>query len=156
MDQLALSNSSQVLPSQNVLLPSLSFSIAYLGLNTLEFAILVKISCRALLLKIRSMDQQHQHSLGANEKCRIPGLQPAILKQNLHFNRFVCTRKFEKHRLVQRTPSELLSGLTHIVSVRRAHCTLPMFHPQKGPFRVQSISEFPLECLNTLRKSLLY
>ena len=50
MDQFALSNPPQVLPSQTVSLPSLSLSIAHPAPNIYEFATLGKISSKALLL----------------------------------------------------------------------------------------------------------
>lgn len=50
MNQLALSNPPQVLPSQTVSLPSLSLSTAHLAPNIFEFATLGKISSKALPL----------------------------------------------------------------------------------------------------------
>ena len=56
---------------------------------------------KALLLKVKFIDQQHQHHLGVCYKVRISVPTPDLLNQNLHFNKmsrkFMCTLKLEKH-----------------------------------------------------------
>lgn len=44
-------------------------------------------SLRPSLLNVRSLDRQHQHHLGARQKCSISGLIPDRLDGNLHLNR---------------------------------------------------------------------
>ena len=52
------------------------------------------------LLKVRTVDQQHEHHPGACEKCRISGSTPDLFNQNLYFNSIprcsVCISEMEK------------------------------------------------------------
>lgn len=56
---------------------------------------------KSLVLKLWSMDWQHQHHLWAYWKWRISGPNLVLLNENLHFSRiprwFICTQKLQKY-----------------------------------------------------------
>ena len=63
--------------------------------------------------------QLHWHHLGACYKCRISGLTPDLLNQNLHLNKTPkwcgCTLKFETHPILDQGISLRLSLLCHLI-----------------------------------------
>lgn len=45
------------------------------------------LCCRLSLGKVWPLDEERQHPVGTQEKCRLSGPAPALLNQNLRFNK---------------------------------------------------------------------